>query len=207
MIKKVPTKLFFICAFVLSVIPGTTSAQDIFTDKNGVISMEAEHAHEIKGWIPVTGMSGGKAMQDTSSRGQGRMSYNLKISEPGPYFVFLLCRTPGGTSTNDCFIRINGDKLHAVASPAMRPDGMRVHSETYAWTYLPKGPGAHTPNLIRDKPVFVWIKNAGTHQLEIISRSKLFCIDKIILKRDDATTPHGSGHPETMHEKIEMGAK
>ncbi len=207
MMKRVHIKLFFMFAFVFSFIQESTLAQNMFIDRNGVISMEAEHAHEIKGWMPVTGMSGGKAMQDTSSRGQGRMIYHLNISEPGPYFVFLLCRTPGGTSTNDCFIRINGDKLHAVASPAMRPDGMRVHSETYAWTYLPKGPGAHTPNLIRDKPVFVWIKNAGTHQLEIISRSKLFCIDKILLKRDDATTPNGSGPPETTNEKSEIGAK
>ena len=80
---------------------------------------------------------------------------------------------------------------------------MRVHGKNYSWTFLPKGPGHHTPDNIRDKPVYALVHDEGWHELEIISRSKLFIIDKIVLKLDDATKPTGCGPEETIIVKDE----
>ncbi len=185
------TIILIICAIQI------VAQEKMFRSQNGIVSIEAEHATEIVGWQDTTGVSGA-AMQDMSERHAGYMLYKIYFDEPGLYFMSLLARTPGGTSTNDCFITIDDKKLYG-ADAQTRPDGMRVHGEEFTWTFLPKGPGSHTPDAIRDKSVYAKIDSAGWHQLKIGSRSKLFIIDKIVLKLNDSEKPTGLGPEETFY--------
>lgn len=172
-------------------------AQPQFKEENGTIALEAEHATTLTGWRLVNGKSG-QALQDNSERKQGKLTFNIKVESPGKYFVYLLCLAPArDTGKNDCYVTLNGKPLYAASDSTLRPEGIRVHSDIFVWSSLPKGPGAHTPNAIRDGKVYALIDQPGVHTLEIASRSQGFTLDKIILQKD-TITPTEVGHSETM---------
>lgn len=64
----------------------------------------------------------------------------------------------------------------------------------WKWTGLPKGPGAHTPDAIREGTVYFLVHKAGKHSLEIAHRSSTFAADKILRKRNDPTLPSSSAN-------------
>ncbi|MDZ7314802.1 MAG: hypothetical protein ONA69_01520 [candidate division KSB1 bacterium] len=167
-----------------------------FVNVDGIISMEAENADRIVGWKRIDGRSN-HALQDTSEQGKGYMTFSILIDQPGKYWVSLLCLAPlGDTSKNDCFVCLDGERLYGIDDKT-RPDGMRCHTATFQWSSLPKGPGGHTPEVIKEHPVYALVKKVGVHEFKIASRSKGFCIDKIVLKLDDKTLPTGLGPEET----------
>ncbi len=177
-----------------------------FIETNGVIAMEAENADRIIGWKLIDGKSQ-KALQDTSAQGKGYMTYSIRIDQPGRYWVSLLCLAPvGDTGKNDAFVYLNGKKLYGIDDKT-RPDGMRCHTADFQWSSLPKGPGAHTPEAIKEHPVYALAEQAGIHEFKIVSRSKEFCIDKIVLKLDDKTLPTGLGPDETLATSVEVRAE
>ena len=105
------------------------NASMAFQETDGIVAMEAQNAHEIVGWQPVE-IENSLAMQDTSSRQQGFLIFDIEITNPGKYFVFLHCLAPEkSTSKNDCFVTLNDEKLYSIADEETRPDGMRVHSD------------------------------------------------------------------------------
>ena len=174
-------------------------AQPKFQEANGIISIEAEYAKEIVGWALVQGSSG-NALQDTSDRNLGYMTYDINFQTPGNYYMFLYCLAPNkDTSKNDCFVFLNEEKLYA-ADDSTRPDGMRVHTAEFSWTFYPKGPGGHTPPIIKHEPVYALVEKPGIHTLKIVSRSKGFTLDKIVLKLNDPNKPAGTGPAETIAE-------
>jgi Gylcosyl hydrolase family 115 C-terminal domain len=166
-----------------------------FKEVQGLVSMEAEHADTITDWKTVAGLSG-SALEDTG----GSLSYSINFSQPGNYTVYLLARYTGNDqrSRNDCLVRLNGEKLYA-GDGVTRPDGMRTHSSTGAWTFLPKGPGTTTPDGIKNLPVFFRVTAAGDYSLVLSSRSVGFVVDKIVLKRNGGSTgkPTSTGPAET----------
>ncbi len=165
------------------------------TDK-GVIAVEAENAITCQGWRMVDGLSG-KAMQDDSERGEGWLYYELEFDKAGRYFVYLLCMAPKkNTSQNDCYIYLENQRLYALGDSRLRPDGIRVHTDEFSWSGLPKGPGAHTPEAIRDNQVYFEIQDPGIYTLRIISRSMRFKLDKIVLQPENLPVPEGTGPAE-----------
>ena len=145
----------------------------------------------------VKGQSGA-AMQDDSERGQGWLRYELEFEQKGKYFVYFLCMAPQkNTSQNDCFVYLDNQKLYALGDKHLRPDGIRVHTGDYSWSTLPKGPGPHTPQAIRDNQVYFEVREPGTHTLKIVSRSMGFKLDKIVLKHEHQQVPKGVGPAET----------
>ncbi len=196
-------KFLTIFGLAVCLMTACTAQSKKFDEHEGTVSMEAENATEIVGWKRVSGNSG-DAMQDVSERKKGWMYYNVRFTRPGRYFVHLYCLAPGNnTSKNDCYVKLDDEKLYSVADPQKRPDGIRVHSGTFAWTFLPKGPGSHTPDDIRKKPVYADVKTAGDHVFKIISRSKEFTLDKIVLKLEDQNAPQGLGPAETLFSVID----
>jgi len=167
-------------------------------EHDGQIFLEAEHATTSHGWKILPGKSG-QAMQDDAERGTGWLSFDVHFSQPGRYFVHLLCLAPErNTSKNDCYVLLNEEQLHAVGDDNLRPDGVRVHSEKFVWSSLPKGPGAHTPDAIRNNQVYFEVQDTGWHDLKIVSRSKGFTVDKIALLKDQPDSPSGLGANETL---------
>lgn len=167
-----------------------------FKEVHGLVSMEAEHADTITGWTTVAGRSG-VALEDAG----GSLSYSINFSQPGDYTVYLYCCYTGndGRARNDCQVRFNGEKLYG-SNGVLRPDGMRTHASSMDWSFLPKGPGAHTPGAIKSLPVFLRVPAAGDYPFVISSRSIGFVVDKIVLKRNGGKggKPKGTGPEETV---------
>ena len=112
--------------------------------------------------------------------------YELEFDKAGRYFVYLLCMAPKkNTSQNDCYIYLENQRLYALGDSRLRPDGIRVHTDEFSWSGLPKGPGAHTPEAIRDNQVYFEIQDPGIYTLRIISRSMRFKLDKIVLQPEN----------------------
>ncbi|MBN1672596.1 MAG: DUF5060 domain-containing protein [Kiritimatiellae bacterium] len=169
-----------------------------FVEQGGIVSMEAEHAGTITGWISVAGVSG-SARQDNAPRGEGGLTFPVTFTQGGRYYVWLFCRYTGDVSgeRNDCFVWLDGEKLYG-SDDVTRPDGIRTHSAAMAWSSLPKGPGGDTPDNIRNDPTYALVSGPGLHEFKIGSRSIGFVVDKIVLKLNDAAPPAGTGPPETI---------
>lgn len=152
-------------------------------EQDGVISIEAESGR-VTGWDLLPGVSG-SALIDVSERGQGSLSYEITFTGTGKYYMYLLCKLTGdnGGQRNDCFVTLDGEKLFA-SDGVIRPDGMRTHTRFLDWSFLPKGPGHHTPPPIKNKPVYFQVNTPGRKTLTITSRSMGLIIDKIMLVRN-----------------------
>ena len=164
-----------------------------FAEREGIVSIEAERAAPVKGWILVEGKSG-KALQDD---GHGGFSFEILFSRGGKYYVWLLCRDQGNSETNDCFVTLDGQRLYA-ADGRTRPDGIRSAGDAFRWICRPKGPGGHTPADLKNKPVYFHVPGPGRRTLRISHRSKGFVVDKIVLALDGTDRPEGGGPPETV---------
>jgi hypothetical protein len=192
MLLRLPIALC--CLIFMPALPGKAVHARIAAD---VITVEAEHALHCRGWRMVKGYSG-QALQDDSERGQGWLRYELEFNRTGRYFVYLLCLAPQkNTSQNDCYLYLEKEKLYAIGDPVLRPDGIRVHTGEFSWSGLPKGPGAHTPDAIRNNRVYFEVPEPGTYTLQVVSRSRGFTLDKILLQSGDLPVPQGKGPVES----------
>ena len=173
-------------------------AKEFYTDKNGIISIEAENALAVNDWIQVKGISG-FAMRDEGTRDDGYMEYPVVFDNPGRYYFYGLMRrtdTIRNDAANDAFVTLSGRKTYG-SDDVTRPDGIRCSELTFTWQSMPKGPGAHTPRNIWMDPLYFEVPAAGRYTLKVGSRSKGFEIDKIILA-PNKETPVNLGHPETV---------
>lgn len=59
----------------------------------------------------------------------------------------------------------------------------------WKWSQFPKKPSNHTPEAIRNPPVYSWVPAPGRYTLGMAHRSANFAVDKVLLKRDDSTLP------------------
>jgi len=152
-------------------------------EHDGVVAFEAEDG--VGDWRLIPAPTG-RAIE---SPGEGRMRYEIEFTRPGRYYVFLLARQGplGRDQENDVLLSLDGEKLFGQDEQT-RPDGMRSYGG-WRWTFLPKGPGHHTPDAIRDGPVYFRVDQPGRRTLEIAHRSSNFAIDRVVLKRDDPTPP------------------
>jgi hypothetical protein len=161
----------------------TAKAERAIRETNGVVAFEAELG--TGDWRLIATPTG-RGIEDP---GAGRMLYEIEFAQTGNYYVFLLaCQGPlGKHKENDVLLSLSGEKLFGQ-DDRTRPDGIRSYGD-WKWARLPKGPGAHTPNPIRDGPVYFRVTRPGIHRLEIAHRSANFAIDRVLLKRDDPTPP------------------
>lgn len=159
------------------------SLRQPFLERNGIVSFEAEDG--LGEW-PSFDLSKGKAIRDP---GGGRMRYQVKFTAPGHYYLFMRVKQGplGKDKENDVLVSLDGERLYGEDNRT-RPDGMRSYGD-WKWTYLPKGPGWHTPDEIRDGPVYFDVPAPGEYTFEIAHRSTNFCIDKVLLKRNDPSLP------------------
>jgi hypothetical protein len=152
-------------------------------EETGRVSFEAEDG--VGNWrlIPAPG---GRAIQDP---GAGRMQYEIEFTTPGRYYVFLYARQgPSGPGKdNDAALSLNGERLYG-SDDRTRPEGMRVHGG-WKWSHLPKGPGAHTPDGIRNDPVYFRVPAPGRYTFEIAHRSARFAVDAVVMQREDPAVP------------------
>jgi hypothetical protein len=150
-------------------------------EQNGIVEIEGEDGRG--NWTTIDSPTG-KAIQDP---GEGSMRYDIIFDQPGRYYVFLLAKQGPRGKDNDVLLSLDGRKLYGLDNQS-RPDGMRSSGD-WKWTHLPKGPGFHAPDSIRDDGVYFLVEKPGHHTLEIAHRSSNFAIDKVLMKLNDATMP------------------
>lgn len=121
------------------------------------------------------------------------MIYRVRFEQAGVWYVQLRCRLTHGMtgpdgrvladhSTNDAHVTVGGARLHG-SDRTTRPEGIRCHSRTLAWWGLPKGPGGHTPDAIRDDPVMTFVPEPGVYEVVLRHRSPGFVVDQIAFTR------------------------
>lgn len=162
-------------------------------DVDGVVSIEAEKG---KGTVKqIEGVSGQAVM---FMEPEERMDYSVTFSQPGKYWTFILAKQgpEGGGEQNDVFVFLDGERTYAV-DDVTRPEGIRSYGD-WSWGYLAKGPGGHTPDNIRDDPVYVLVEEPGTYTFSLVYRSEHFAVDKVVLQWEDRTRPEGMGPDETL---------
>jgi len=161
----------------------TAKSARTIREHSGRVAFEAEDG--VGDWRLISA-PGGRAIQDP---GEGRMRYEIEFTQAGNYYVFLLAKQgPSGPGKdNDCVLTLNGERLFG-SDQLTRPEGMRVHG-SWKWTHLPKGPGGHTPDVIRNDPVYFKVPAPGRYTIEIAHRSANFSVDKILMKRGDPVAP------------------
>jgi hypothetical protein len=159
------------------------AASRVIRERDGRVEFEAEDG--TGDWKRIA-LPGGHAIQDP---GEGTMRYEIKFTTAGRYYVFLLAKQgpTGPGKDNDCVLMLNGERLFG-SDHRTRPEGMRVHGD-WKWSHLPKGPGGHTPDAIRNDPVYFRVPAPGRYTLEMAHRSANFAVDKILMKRDDPVAP------------------
>jgi len=167
--------------------PTPTTAEAMHVVSEGLVVIEAE-----------SGAGKWERIQDHGTAAirsvpEAQMRYQVRFPEAGVYFVHLRCHhTLGmknaagevlkGESTNDALFTVGGVRLYGVDN-LTRPEGMRCHSADFRWWNLPKGPGAHTPEPIKQHPVHTFIPGPGVYEVMIGYRSPGFVIDKLAFSR------------------------
>jgi hypothetical protein len=162
----------------------------LFNESNGMVFIEAEEASNVSGWKQVDGRSG-KAMRDTVGGNKGSMSYSINFTKAGNYYIYALARRTDlqhSDKANDWTVTLNNQKLYGIDNKT-RPEGMRCVTTSFMWHSLPKGPGSHTPENIKDAVVHAKVPAPGTYTLKIGSRSAGAEIDKLFLQLDDYSFP------------------
>ncbi len=152
-------------------------------EQDDMVQFEAENG--IGEWTVVDTPSG-QAIRDP---GGGRHRYQIQFRRSGRYYVFLYAKQGprGRDKENDVLLSLNGERLFA-SDDKTRPDGMRSYGD-WKWTKLPKGPGFHTPQSIKQDGVYFRVDQPGTYTFEIAHRSKNFEIDRVLMKLDDPELP------------------
>jgi hypothetical protein len=149
-----------------------------------LVVLEAEQGTGDWTIVPHPTSSGGRHINDP---GAGSMTYTVTFPKAGRWYLFLRAwrgqATPATDDENDVFVRVQGEKLWAM-DDATRPDGMRVRCVDSCWSFLPKGPGPHTPPAIKMGNVHAVIDRPGRYTLELRHRSTNLSIDKILFKHE-----------------------
>jgi hypothetical protein len=172
-------------AYYTALLELTSPPAPVIRARGGEIAFEAENGSG--NWKRIATPTG-SAVQDP---GYGRMYYDIEFTEPGKYYVFLFARQgEAGRNKgkeNDVALTLGGEKLYG-SDHKTRPTGIRSSGD-WKWGKLPKGPGGHTPDAIRNDPVYFLVREPGRLRFEMAHRSENFAVDKIVLKRDNPEPP------------------
>lgn len=161
-------------------LPAETKA---FLEVEGVVSMEAENATELRGFLPrQDGMgaepSGGFALEDAG----GQLRYLIRFEHPGRYYVWARMAKPQSgypsDKANDCTLRFDGKPLNTSnGTTTWTVIGLGTHHQSLTWQSRPK---SHE-SAARDHHVYLEVPGPGDYHLDLVSRSPGFLIDKLVL--------------------------
>ncbi|MDA3963496.1 MAG: hypothetical protein PF961_22150 [Planctomycetota bacterium] len=160
----------------------TNPTSGSYAEVSGIVSIEAEHAAEVRNWSRDDGYaaSGTTMRDDASSRGDGHLRFSVTFTRTGRYYVWFRMRKPAGATdgSNDCFVTIDGNdlKVHDGTS-AHSVIGMGTHQTSLAFQSRPKTHDA----ALRGYHPYCDITNPGTVDLVVTSRAQGFLVDKIVL--------------------------
>lgn len=151
------------------------------TQTDNLLVIEAEDG--VGGWEIINEGLSGQAIKSVNNQS---MFYYIDFTDPGLYYLYYLASNLD-TSSNDAIIRFGGQRLwgennDGTPNNTSRPDGIRSHARLiFDWDSLPKGPGSHTPDEIKNNSVHVIVPEPGIYALEVRYRSAEYKVDKLVL--------------------------
>lgn len=203
------TRIVMIVALSAAFVRGIAFGDTQFEERDGLVSMEAENATRISGWEEKTGMSGasGVTMIDNGQRGVDGLTFTITFNQAGTYMVWALTAksTVGYESdqANDCFASFDGNHLEILGGSncsghTAEVIGLGTHQTSLGWQSRPKTECVDD----RRRKVIFTVETPGTYDLEIISRSKGYMLDKFVVVHEslieDMYRPNGLGPEETI---------
>jgi hypothetical protein len=168
-------------------LPAPTSAGATHTERNGQVLIRATEGEGHWERFEEDGFAVIRAVHGES------MIYRVYFKQAGIWYVHLRSRLTTGMkgpdgqvladhSTNDAYVTVGGVRLHG-SDRVTRPEGMRCHGRALDWWSLPKGPGGHTPDAIRDDPVMTFLPEPGVYEVALRYRSPGFVVHQIAFTR------------------------
>ncbi len=172
-------------AYYATLLELTSPPPPVIRERDGEVAFEAESGSG--NWKRIPSPTGSAVVDP----GYGRMIYDIEFTRPGKYYVFLFARQGvagrGKGKENDIALTLGGEKLYG-ADDKTRPVGMRSGGD-WKWGKLPKGPGSHTPDAIRNHPVYFLVREPGRLRFEMSHRSENFAVDRISLRLETPEPP------------------
>jgi hypothetical protein len=172
-------------AYYTTLLELTSPPPPVIHEQGGEVLFEAESG--VGPWKRIPTPTGLAVMDP----GFGSMIYDIEFTKPGKYYVFLLARQGeagrGKGKENDIELTLGGEKLYG-SDDKTRPVGIRSSGD-WKWGKLPKGPGGHTPDAIRDHPVYFLVREPGRLRFQMSHRSQNFAVDKVSLRLEVPEPP------------------
>lgn len=191
-IKKYLVLSFWLTIFLgFTMSEGNRNEQKVFSEVNGIVAMEAEHASEIYGWSEVKGLknSSGVTMMDEEPAEGGKLIFQVKFNQPGTYTIWALhAKSTEGyrpDQANDCFALFNSKKLQIEGGTTCHGEhgeviGLGTHYTVLTWQSRPKTECVED----RNRKVIVKVDSPGTYEFKIMSRSKGYMLDKLVFAHE-----------------------
>ncbi|MBD3391878.1 MAG: hypothetical protein GF410_07645 [Chitinivibrionales bacterium] len=191
-----PRTGLFLCAVALAILSpsGSSHAEKIWTEVDGVVIIEAEHTESDLGdWVKKTSVAnycGTGHVEYTGNSPSGgsagtRLRYTFKIIDGGSYGMALRAhkRLEGspGDHCNDAYVKATGDYTSAGSGSTdglMSDTKMYVHGEsatTWDWATNLDGNGYH-----HKQPEYSFKANT-TYEFNLSGRSQRFNCDRIVI--------------------------
>ncbi|RPI20677.1 MAG: hypothetical protein EHM61_26540 [Acidobacteria bacterium] len=183
-------------------LPATAWAGETFLERNGVVSIEAEHYTERQGaWAVVKGRNAALPGSAFSPDGQGQnamtikrgaftdhLRYAIHFSQPGSYRLWLLGRAGDRSDEVRIFFKEEAaSSIEATVSNVTLPERLGWSDEIRSVTV--KRPGWHRLLLVQGKAAL-----DGSYP-----RGSRWVVDKVVLAREPAADPSGEGPEETVN--------
>lgn len=209
--------------------PNTDSCENsnnlIFEEENGLLVVEFESLNEVNGWAKertVDGFLGTDYIvwdkgQFLGTPGNGLLTYNLKITNPGTYRFIWRSRVnfgDSGADHNDSWLRFDdanqfyGKKGESFVYPADRnltplPNGAskdgwfkiyRSGKDSWKWQSSTSDNDGHD--------IFVVFDDSGIYTMEVSIRSSYHALDRFVLFSENVNQADATDS-ETVASKIE----
>lgn len=183
--KSLYRLIVFGCLFLVLCQSGLTNppqafAQTVWHEQNGSVVIQSEDANSIPGaWqaeTSIPGFTGGgyirwNGANEFSTPGQGVIQYDIKITNPGSYRLYLRNHHdhPDHTEENDAWTKMNNGPWVKTYSST---------GNTWNWHTM------HEPSSGQHE-VPIYTLSTGIHTFFLSGRSHNFRIDKIVLTTSD----------------------
>lgn len=149
-----------------------------YVEADGFVVMEAERTPHRAGWTLRDQYTGNQARADSAG---APLTFDLALAEAGAFSLWVLGRE-GSIGDGPATVRLDGAPVAEVA----------FEGRALRWTEAADG-------------ARIEIGEPGAHRLSFVAPAGM-AIDKIVLARDDAYAPEGTGPPETTSVDVEVVA-
>ena len=173
-------------------------ADRLFTDRDGIVSLEAEHWSSNRGWRERDYYTGIGLTWDAKANGQNdaRATFNLEIKKEGSYNLFILGNKKPNTAWEDNLIRISIIDHQGTIGTQLLCGFADLNAP--AWSSF----NVDSPS--SECRVIILCKGRYTLEVKPFKGSGFF-LDKIVLSLDPDFMPSGTGPEETSVEGSHVG--